>query len=282
MSLKRRFYVGDFRVTLAKTGEFSLDAGMVYGAIPKTLWGRIDTVDELNRVRLSINVLFLDNGNFRILIDSGAGSLGKYDDKLIEIWNLESEEPDEVLGLDENDVDLVILTHLHFDHVGGLTRSGDGVYQPVFKRAIHYIHEEEYKAALNPTIFEKFSYFERDFKPLVKANLVRFIKGKSGSIENHFRFFLTKGHTLGHIAIRFVSQSQTLIHPGDLILTSNHAPLPWISGIDLCKLESLEAKKTLYEDAVGKDHLFVFPHDKKLEIGKIVLDNRGRYKLEKV
>ena len=87
---------------------------------------------------------------------------------------------------------------------------------------------------------------------------------------------------MGHIAIRFVSQSQTLIHPGDLILTSNHAPLPWISGIDLCKLESLEAKKTLYEDAVGKDHLFVFPHDKKLEIGKIVLDNRGRYKLEKV
>jgi len=280
--LKKKFDVGDFRITLVKVGEFSLDAGMVYGSIPKTLWGRVDSVDSLNRVRLSINMLFLDNGNFRIIIDSGAGSLNKYDEKLIEIWGLESEEPDEALGLDENDVDLVILTHLHFDHAGGLTRLEDGVFQPIFKRAIHYIHEEEYKAALNPTIFEKFSYFERDFKPLVKSNLVRFIKGEKGSIENHFRFYLTKGHTLGHIAIKFVSQSRMLIHPGDLILTSNHVPLPWISGIDLCKLESLAAKIMLFEEAVNRDHVFVFPHDKSLDVGKIVVDNKGRYRLEKI
>ena len=280
--MKLRLRVGKYNVTIAKVGEFSLDAGMVFGAVPKTLWGRYATVDEYNRVRLGINVVFLDDGNKRFLIDAGAGPLYKYNEKLTEIWNLNSERVDDVLGLDENDIDYVIFTHLHFDHAGGATVKKNGDYEATFPKALYYVHKEEIKVALNPHILSHYSYFEHDFMPLKKAYKLFELSGEKGSVISNISFKFTGGHTEGHIIIKAESEGEALVYVGDLILTSLHIPLAWVSGIDLCRLKSFREKEALYSEALENRYVLVFPHDLKPVAGRIIRDDKGRFRLEKV
>ena len=269
--------MGKFYVTIAKTGEFSLDAGLVFGAVPKVLWSKYVAIDEYNRVRLGINAVFLDDGDKRILIDSGAGSLDKYNEKLIGIWSLESERVDDAIGLDRNDIDYVVFTHLHFDHAGGSTIKSNDNYEPLFPKAKHYAHEEEIKAALNPHELSRFSYFERDYVPLLKKDIIEPLKGDRGEILKGVSFRLTRGHTEGHIYVKVESEGETLIYTGDLILSKYSVPIAWASGIDLCRIENYYARKELYPEAVEKKYLFAFPHEPSPIIGRISRNEKGKY-----
>lgn len=268
-------------MTIAKTGEFSLDAGLVFGAVPKVLWSRYVTVDDYNRVRLGINALFLDDGDRRILIDSGAGSLDKYDEKLIDIWSLESERVDDVIGLDQNDVDYVIFTHLHFDHAGGSTVKNDNNFKPLFPKAKYFAHEKEIEAALNPHDLSRFSYFERDYVPLIKGKMLESLRGNQGEVLQNVSFKLTGGHTEGHIYVKVKSEGETLIYTGDLILSKYSVPIAWASGIDLCRIKNYNARKELYSEAVNNNYLFVFPHEPNPIFGTIYKDEKGKFRFKK-
>ncbi len=274
-----RFEIGEYKATLIRTGTFKLDAGIVFGAIPKALWGKYEKTDEYNRITLGINALFLDNGDRRILIDTGPGHINKYNEKLIEIWGLETTRIDDALGLDRNDVDIVVFTHLHFDHAGGATINPNGEYEPIFPNARYYAHEKEIEIALNPHALSRFSYFGRDYEPLLKKKILYALKGQKGSIEEDLSFYHTRGHTEGHIVVKVESDGDALYYLGDLVLTSLHLQPTWVSGIDLCRLESFYARETLYREALDKRAIFVFPHDKNLTVGRLTLDEKQRYKL---
>ena len=280
--MKKRFEFGKYKATLVRTGNFKLDAGIVFGAIPKALWGKVETTDEYNRVSLGINALFLDSGDQRILIDTGPGHMDKYNEKLRAIWDLESERIDDALGLDRNDVDIVIFTHLHFDHAGGATIKGDSGFEPIFPNATYYAHSAEVEIALHPHALSKFSYFERDYVPLIKEKKLRRLEGEKGSITENTRFHYTKGHTEGHIVVEIESEGDTLFYLGDLVLTSKHIQPTWVSGIDLCRIESFKAREKIYSLALEKEAIFAFPHDRDLEIGRLKTDEKRRYYLERI
>ena len=215
------------------------------------------------------------------MIETGAGALEKYNEKLIDIWHLETNDVDDVIGLDEMDIDYVIMTHLHFDHAGGSTVKRDDEYRPLFKRAIHFIHEIEWKSALTPHELSRYSYFERDFVPLQKSNVLKFVEKDREKILPEIEYIWTGGHSEGHSIVKVTSENETLIFPGDLILTHYNVPISWISGIDLCRLENYNARVKLYEEAVKYNYMFTFPHEPEPIIGRIKMDEKGRYLFER-
>ncbi len=141
--------LGTFELTPILDGTFRLDGGQMFGVVPKTLWERKAPADEKNRVPLALRSLLVRTGSENVLIDAGIGD--KMGPKELEIYAIDrTDHLDRSLaaaGLTARDIDLVILTHLHFDHAGGCTSLVDGVPTPKFPRARHIVRRGEWEAA---------------------------------------------------------------------------------------------------------------------------------------
>ena len=141
---------GEFELTTLSDGTFRLDGGAMFGAVPRPLWERRAPPDERNRIRLGMRPLLV-RGERTLLIDAGIG--GKMDAKSADIYgidrtrNLEHTLAD--AGLTPNDVDVVLATHLHFDHAGGFTRrEASGRIVPTFPRARYIVRTAEWEQQL--------------------------------------------------------------------------------------------------------------------------------------
>lgn len=263
--------LGDFEIVGLRDGFFYLDGGAMFGIVPKVLWEKKCPADAKNRIKLALNSLLVRTPEAVILVETGIGS--KFGQKFQDIYGVERKAglltALSRLGLRPDDVDVVINTHLHFDHCGGNTsHDKEGRIVPAFPRARHIIQEGEWESALHPNEREKSSYLAENFLPLEKHGLLELVKGDQLVVRG-VEVVLTPGHTSNHQGVKVRSRDQTLFCLGDLVPTSAHVGLPYIMSYDLYPLVTIETRKRYYEQALAENWILAFVHDPVHYFGRI-------------
>ncbi|MBI5182196.1 MAG: MBL fold metallo-hydrolase [Nitrospirae bacterium] len=270
--------LGDFELHVLTSGFIRLDGGAMFGAVPKMLWEKTNPADDKNRILLAMNILLVRTGRQNILIDTGIGNKG--DEKFNAIFGVEGYQPmDRLLGaagLKTSDIDIVINTHLHFDHAGGNTiMDSEGRYMPAFPNARYIIQKGELDDAIHTNERTKASYRRDDFLPLRETGAFEFVDGDR-KIAEGVMAIKTPGHNRNHQCVLLESADKKAFYLGDLVPTASHIPFPYIMGYDLFPLETLENKKRILNQAADEGWLLIFEHDPKIKTGYL---KRDGYKL---
>lgn len=281
--------LGDYQIEIIPDTEFRLDGGAMFGVVPRVLWERKCPPDELNRIKLQMNCLFIDTGKEKILIETGIGE--KWSKKQTEIYGIFRQKPFaetlfEKTGARPADITIVINTHLHFDHAGGNTSISDFGFRitdlssnetsdfskeqsaeskarktiPQFPNARYFVSEAELKAAENPHEREKASYLSENWQPLIESGQLETKNAVYEAVDGLFveQF---RGHNATMQTWKLNRGGETLYGFADLIPTTAHLSLPWIMGYDLFPAETLEFKKHILPLAIKENWLCLFYHD---------------------
>jgi len=268
--------IGDYEVSVLISDDFALDGGSMFGSVPKTLWSKSISPDELNRIPLTCRLLVLKKDQQLILVDVGCGN--KWDDKLKKIYAIENKFAD-ILSKQIPAVTDIILTHLHFDHAGAISHyDQNNKLQLTFPTAKVYLQAENFQNANNPNAREKASYLTDHVGPLSSANL-HLVNGNKEILPGIF-VECVNGHTKGLQWILVRGEQQSLAYPSDLIPTAHHLPLPYVMGYDMCAEKSLEEKQNFLNRAVAEKWIVVFEHDRETAAGVVAKDDKGRHFLE--
>ena len=273
--------IGKFEVELLSDGTFRLDGGAMYGTVPKNLWCRHEQPDELNRIPLALGVLLIRTPEGKtVLVDTGLSSKYQKDAKFTKIYAVERSVTlrDELKarGILPKDVDLVINTHMHFDHAGGDTEYDEsGKLGPQFPKARYVVQRLEWEDATHPHERNAASYLQENFAPLDDQGLLMLVDGEA-ELEAGLKVQRTGGHTRGHQVVTISSEGEKAIYLGDLIPTRAHVPLPYIMGYDLYPVDTLEAKRGLLSQAAHEGWTALFQHDVQRRHAKIV-QHEGRF-----
>lgn len=272
--------IGEIDVVPLSDGNFRLDGGAMFGSIPKTLWARQVDVDENNRIPLSLTPLLVRTGGLHVLVDAGIGD--KFPPKASAIYGIDRRATLETSlaaqGLTADDIDVVVATHLHFDHVGGLTTVVDGRVRPRFSRARHVIRRGEWDDAMAPHARSRASYLPENYVPLADAGLVDLVE-TDGEVAPGVSIWRTGGHTMHHQVVRIDSAGLTGLYLADLIPTSAHLADAWIMGYDLYPMDTLAAKQHWLRMAAEGEYVIFFEHDPAIRAGHVRLVD-GTYRLE--
>lgn len=269
--------LGEIRVHLLRDGSFALDGGAMYGVVPRSLWERNDPPDDKNRVTLALNVALIETAGKRILVDTGIGD--KWGEKERAIYRIDRSrtllESLRGLGLGPEDIDVVINTHLHFDHAGGNTRAVDGRVVPTFPRARYVVQLGEWEDATHPHDRNRASYLEPNFVPLAEARQLETVQG-AAEVAPGVRVWPVGGHTAYHQMVSVEAGGKGLVIPTDLLPTTHHVPLAYVMSYDLFPLGTMAAKQRLFEEVVERGWNVLFYHDTKVPLGRIER-KKGRF-----
>jgi methylmalonyl-CoA epimerase len=265
-----RFALGDLELVSLFDGFLQLDGGAMFGVVPKPLWAKQTVPDEKNRILLAMRPLVV-RGMRTMLIDAGLG--GKDDEKFHDIYGVDrSRNLDHTLaeaGLTREDIDIVLATHLHFDHAGGFTtRDANGRVRPAFPRAQYVVRRGEWEDARHLNERNRASYLAENFMPLADAGVLQLVDDDQ-TIMPGVRVRRTGGHTMHHQMAIIESGGQTAAFVADLLPTTAHLPEPWIMGYDLYPMDTLASKKAFYKEAIEKNTLVFFEHDPVVTAGHI-------------
>jgi len=264
--------LGNWQLDTVDGGMLSLDGGVTFGIVPKPLWSKILAPDESNRVRLRNNCLLARDGRHVVLVDTGYGSKFSPLDRRF----YEMEEGNPVLeslarlGVGADDVDIVVLSHLHFDHAGGATHYVNGRKPvPTFARARHVIGRLEWDDATSRAPELETAYPIENLTPLAEAGTVDLIEGGARIVPGlHAR--LTGGHTRGHLSLLFESAGQTALFIGDICATSHHLHRMWNLSYDTFPLDTRRVKPQLLAEAAAGNYWVLWPHDPKVAAARLV------------
>jgi glyoxylase-like metal-dependent hydrolase (beta-lactamase superfamily II) len=271
--------IGEYEACAISTGIFGLDGGSMFGTVPKVLWEKAIPADENNRIPMEARALLLKSKDKNILIDCGNGQdfIAKYGEKLgskfAEMYNIKKDGANLIgslksEGLEPKDITHVIFTHLHFDHCGGGVCEQNGELVPAFPNAQYFVQEANLNAAKNPNARERSSYFQSNFEPLIKRNVLTTFKGDTENILPGISVYVSNGHTEGQQVVKITDGKTTLLYCADLIPTSAHIRLPWIMGYDLHPLLMLEEKARFLGPAADEGWYLFFEHDPARAFGK--------------
>ena len=269
-----RFALGDFELTALSDGIYHLDGGAYFGVIPKTLWSKKVSADEKNLVRSGLNSVLARTGEKNILIETGMGN--KLPEKMATIFG----QPAELIanlsaaGISPEQIDIVINSHLHFDHCGWNTVRENGVIKPTFPHATYYVQEGEWKHA-HEGLRDGVSYLHENYDPLVASGQMKLLRG-GVEIAPGISVEVFPGHTRDLQAIILRSGGKTACYISDLIPTSAHLDLNWVMGFDLYPVESIESRKRYYSQAIPEKWLTMFTHDPDVPWGYVEGDERGK------
>ena len=248
-------------------GNFKLDGGAMFGAVPKTIWNKTNPADQNNLIDIAARCLLIEDGKRLILIDSGMGN--KQSKKFFSYYSLWGEDTLERsiknVGFSIDDVTDVFFTHLHFDHCGGaIKRSGSG-FEPVFKNAIYWTNKKHWDWAINPNKREVASFLKENLLPIEETGSLNFIATPCDQFsfvdELGFEVFYADGHTEKQMLPIISHKGQKIAFAGDLIPTAGHVPLPYVMGYDVRPLTTLKEKDLFLNYAADNNVLLLLEHD---------------------
>ncbi|MGA2966623.1 MAG: MBL fold metallo-hydrolase [Terriglobales bacterium] len=273
-----RITLGDFELTVVSDGTYFLDGGAFFGVVPKNMWSKKVAADERNRLDAGLNSLLVRTGKKNILIETGIGN--KLPDKLAEIYKQPAKLLDNLhaAGVAPEDIDIVINTHLHFDHCGWNTeRRGDQMVA-TFPKAKYYVQEQEWEHACQQMERDAISYMSQNYDPLIENGQMVLVDGDV-ELAPGISVKVFPGHTANMQAVMVESGSKKACYISDLIPTSAHLELTWVMAFDLFPLETIESRKKYYAEAIPEKWLTVFTHDDKTPWGYVEQGERGKLAL---
>jgi glyoxylase-like metal-dependent hydrolase (beta-lactamase superfamily II) len=281
-----RLTLGDFELSIFSDGTYPLDGGAFFGVIPKVMWSRKVACDERNCVTAGLNSLLIRTGKQTVLVETGMGN--KLSDRMIRFYGQPAKLLDNLAaaGIAPEDIDIVINSHLHFDHCGWNTvRDKNGKIVPTFPRARYYAPEGEWQYARHPSERDAISYISDNYDPLVASGQMTLLKGGEEIVPGITVKTFT-GHTAHMQAVILHSPSgakaPNLLDPtiacyvSDLIPTTAHIDLTWGMGFDLYPLDAIASKKRYYAQAIPEKWLTVFTHDPNTPWAYVGKDEQGK------
>ncbi|CAN5619979.1 MBL fold metallo-hydrolase [soil metagenome] len=273
--------IGELRCHAIQAGGQRLDGGAMFGVVPKPLWEKRIPADERNRIQLGMRCLLIEHPDGLVLIDTGAGN--KESAKFQDIYGIENEGEQSRTALEDGiraaghapeAIDVVINTHLHFDHAGGNTYADAGGEVAVtFPNAEYWVQRGEYDYATHTNERTAASYFDRNYVPIQKAGKLQLFDGET-EVMAGVRVIPTPGHTPFHQSVLVTSGAARACFLGDVAPTAAHLPLPWIMGYDVEPLVTLESKRRLFAQALAEEWLLIFEHDAVRPWGRIAHDGK--------
>lgn len=267
--------IGNWDISSFVAGAFRLDGGAMFGVVPKTLWSKVSPADEHNRIAMAMRPMVIRGNGKTILVDTGCG-VG-YGDKLTKIYAFESNIPMaeslDTLGLALEDVTDVIVTHLHFDHGGGVAYPEGNEWRLTFPRATHHIQQLQWAHALDPNPRDRASYFKERIEIL--ESVAEFHDGE-WSLAPGIDLLSFHGHTPGQHLPKVSGDGKVVFYCGDLVPTSAHLPTPYVMAYDLQPELSMVEKSLVLKMAAEESWILFFEHDPAIEACHVV-DSDGRF-----
>lgn len=278
-----QFTLGDFELTVFSDGTYPLDGGAFFGVVPKVMWSKKVSADERNYVAAGLNSLLVRTGKQAVLIETGMGN--KLSDRMIKFYGQPAKLLDNLAaaGIAPEDIDIVINSHLHFDHCGWNTvRDKNGNIVPTFPRAKYYAPEGEWQYARNPSERDSISFLTENYDPLVESGQMTLLKGGEQIVPG-ISVQTFRGHTAHMQAIIITGrpgvqtgEESVACYISDLIPTTAHIDLTWGMGFDLYPLDTIQSKKEYYARAIPEKWLTVFTHDPKTPWAYVEKDESGK------
>jgi len=267
--------LGDFELSIFSDGTYRLDGGAFFGVVPKIMWSRKVVSDERNYVQAGLNSLLIRTGKKNVLVETGMGN--KLSERMVKFYG----QPAQLLtnltagGVAPEDIDIVINTHLHFDHCGWNTLRKDGKIVPTFPHAKYYAPEGEWQYARRPSERDAISYIPDNYDPLVQSGQMTLLKGGEEIVPG-ISVKTFPGHTAHMQAVIVENGGRTVCYISDLIPTTAHIDLTWGMAFDLYPLQTIESKKQYYAKAIPEKWLTVFTHDPKMPWAYVEKDEVGK------
>jgi len=270
-----RITLGDFELSIFSDGLYPLDGGAFFGVVPKVMWSKKAVADERNFVTAGLNSLLIRTGTQNILVETGIGN--KLSEKMIKIYGQPAKLLDNLSagGVAPDDIDIVINTHLHFDHCGWNTvRRGDRVVA-TFPRAKYYVQEGEVLHGHEQHIRDAVSYISENYDPLVKSGQMELLRGDREIVPGvSVRVF--PGHTYYMQAVIVTSGGKIACYISDLIPTAAHIDLTWVMAFDLSPIDTIDSRQRYYGEALPGKWLTVFTHGADVPWAYIEKDTVGK------
>jgi glyoxylase-like metal-dependent hydrolase (beta-lactamase superfamily II) len=302
-----RLTLGEFELSVFSDGTYPLDGGAFFGVVPKVMWSRKVAADDKNYVTAGLNSLLIRTGNETVLVETGMGN--KLSERMVKFYGQPAKLLDNLAagGVAPEDVDIVVNSHLHFDHCGWNTvRDTKGKIVPTFPRAKYYVPEGEWQYARRPSERDAISYIPENYDPLVESGQMTLLKGGEEIVPG-ISVKTFPGHTAHMLAVIIrggergpknaspsgakapkgaigtaeavpfpVSTPATACYISDLMPTAAHIDLTWGMGFDLYPLQTIASKKLYYAQAIPEKWLTVFTHDAKTPWAYVENDERGK------
>lgn len=262
--------LGSIELHILNDGAYRLDGGAMFGVIPKPMWERVVTPDERNRITMSMNALLVRAAAQWILVETGAGD--KWTDKRRDIYGFAGTRLLAQLadrGVEPDEIDIVINTHLHFDHCGWNTRIVNNVAVPTFSNARYFVHRGELEHARNPNERDRVSYIPENFEPMARSGQWQLVEGEHCEVVPGVDLIVLPGHTRDMMGVRVSSGGQTAIFLSDLVPTTLHLPYAWVMGYDSYPLTTLANKKKWLPLIAREGWLALFCHDPKIPAARL-------------
>ena len=274
----------NMKLTWLNGGVTALDGGAMFGVVPKALWSRKYPVNDKNQIELACEPILIQYEGKNFLIDTGVG-FGKLNEKQLRNFGVSEQstlfESLQDLGMTASDIDAVLMTHMHFDHAGGLTYWEGDQLVPTFPNATVYVTQTEWDEMRNPNIRSRNTYWKENWEPV--QHLVKTYEGEI-EVAPGVKMIHTGGHSEGHAVIRLEQNGEVLLHMADIMPTHAHQNPLWVMAYDDYPMTSVFAKERIMKEALENSYKFIFYHDAYYRMiqwdasGKEVVDHLKRSK----
>jgi glyoxylase-like metal-dependent hydrolase (beta-lactamase superfamily II) len=287
--VRGRFRLGDFEVSLCSDGTYLLDGGAMFGVVPKTMWSQRTPADDLNRILLGLNSAVVRTGKHTVLIETGIGN--KQSAKMREIHQNNPQLPASLAaaGVRPEDIDVVLNTHLHFDHCGwNTTLHPDGSVTPTFPNARYFAHAGEVAHGHLQLDRDRVSYLSPNYDPLIESGQMTLLTTEgiraNPEIVPGISVEEFPGHTAQMLGIHIESRShggasEHACYIGDLIPTAHHLDPTWVIGYDLDPVRCIAERKRFYQRAIPEQWVVLFTHDHHTPAARVSLNDKGKPRL---